>query len=157
MGKLSREMKLSTRSRYGTRLMLDMAEHYEEGPIQLGLIAKRQGIPSKYLEQIIIPLKKANYVKSIRGYKGGHMLAKCPDEITVGEIVTLLEGGLKLTVCTVDPGICERSETCVTRLLWKQATDAMTEKLDAVTLADLVKMVLASENNEMVGCISDGE
>jgi Rrf2 family transcriptional regulator, iron-sulfur cluster assembly transcription factor len=150
-------MKLSTRSRYGTRLMLDMAEHYEEGPIQLGLIAKRQGIPSKYLEQIIIPLKKANYVKSIRGYKGGHMLAKRPDEITVGEIVTLLEGGLKLTVCTVDPGICERSETCVTRLLWKQATDAMTDKLDAVTLADLVKMVRASENNEMVGCISDGE
>jgi len=150
-------MKLSTRSRYGTRLMLDMAEHYEKGPIQLGVIAKRLGIPSKYLEQIIIPLKKANYVKSLRGYKGGHMLAKRPDEITVGEIVALMEGGLKLTVCTGDPEVCERSESCVTRLLWKQATDAMTEKLDAVTLADLVIMVRANENNEMAGCISDGE
>jgi Rrf2 family transcriptional regulator, iron-sulfur cluster assembly transcription factor len=150
-------MKLSTRSRYGTRLMLDMAEHYDEGPIQLGVIAKRQGIPPKYLEQIIIPLKKANYVKSLRGYKGGHMLARRPEEITVGEIVALMEGGLKLTVCTEAPEICERSETCVTRLLWKQATDAMTEKLDAVTLADLVKMVRANEKCEMVGCISDEE
>jgi Rrf2 family transcriptional regulator, iron-sulfur cluster assembly transcription factor len=148
-------MKLSTRSRYGTRLMLDMAEHYEEGPIRLGLIAKRQGIPSKYLEQIIIPLKKANYVKSLRGYKGGHMLAKRPDEITVGEIVTLMEGGLRLTSCGDNPEVCERSETCVTRLLWKQATDAMTEKLNAINLADLVIMVRAKENNEMVGCISD--
>jgi Rrf2 family transcriptional regulator, iron-sulfur cluster assembly transcription factor len=137
--------------------MLDMAEHYDQGAIQLGVIAKRQGIPSKYLEQIIIPLKKANYVKSVRGYKGGHMLAKPPDEITVREIVALMEGGLKLAVCTSDPEICERSETCVTRLLWKQATDAMAEKLEAVTLADLVKMVRANESNQMVGCISDEE
>ena len=86
-------MKLSTRSRYGTRLMLDMAEHYNEGPIQLGVIAKRQNIPVKYLEQIIIPLKKANYVKSVRGNRGGHMLAKPPDAISVGEIVDLMEGG----------------------------------------------------------------
>jgi Rrf2 family transcriptional regulator, iron-sulfur cluster assembly transcription factor len=135
--------------------MLDMAEHYEEGPIQLGLIAKRQGIPPKYLEQIIIPLKKANYVKSVRGYKGGHMLAKRPDEITVGEIVSLMEGGFKLTSCGDNPEVCERSESCVTRLLWKQATDAMTEKLDAITFADLVTMVRAKENDEMVGCISD--
>jgi Rrf2 family protein len=137
--------------------MLDMAEHYDEGPIRLGLIAERQGIPIKYLEQIIIPLKKANYVKSIRGYKGGHMLAKRPDEITVGEIVALMEGGLKLTLCGDNPEVCERSEKCVTRLLWKQATDAMAEKLDAITLADLVRMVRASENIEMVSCISEGE
>jgi Rrf2 family transcriptional regulator, iron-sulfur cluster assembly transcription factor len=137
--------------------MLDMAEHYDEGPIQLGVIARRQAIPSKYLEQIIIPLKKANYVVSLRGYKGGHMLARRPDEITVGEIVALMEGGLKLTVCANDPEVCERSGTCVTRLLWKQATDAMAEKLNAVTLADLVKMVRANDDIEMVDCISDEE
>ena len=71
-------MKLSAKSRYGTRLMLDMAQHYQEGPIHLATVAKRQGISVKYLEQIIIPLKKANYVKSVRGPKGGHTLAKPP-------------------------------------------------------------------------------
>ena len=63
-------MKLSTRSRYGTRLMLDMAQHYREGPIQLGDIAKRQEVSVKYLEQIIIPLKKARYIESVRGTQG---------------------------------------------------------------------------------------
>ncbi len=131
-------MKLSTRSRYGTRLILDMARNYDTGPIQIGQIARRQNIPVKYLEQIIIPLKKANYVKSFRGYKGGHMLAKPPQEITVGEIVAVLEGGLKLTPCVTNPEACERSATCVTRFLWKEATDAIHERLNAITFSDLI-------------------
>ena len=72
-------MKLSAKSRYGTRLMLDMAQHYHDGPIHLASVAKRQGISLKYLEQIIIPLKKAHYIQSVRGPKGGHILAKPPD------------------------------------------------------------------------------
>jgi len=132
-------LKLSTRSRYGTRLMLEMAQNYEQGAVQLGVIAKRQNIPVKYLEQIIIPLKNANYVKSTRGKKGGHMLAKPPAEITVAEIVSLLEGGFKLTDCTESPEVCERSADCSTRLLWKEATEAMVEKLRATTLADLLE------------------
>ena len=72
-------MKLSTKSRYGTRLMLDMAQHYQDGPIHLANVAKRQGISVKYLEQIIIPLKKANYILSVRGPKGGHTLASSPE------------------------------------------------------------------------------
>jgi Rrf2 family transcriptional regulator, iron-sulfur cluster assembly transcription factor len=150
-------MKLSTRSRYGTRLMLDMAEHQGEGPIRLGTIAKRQGIPAKYLEQIIIPLQKASYVTSVRGNKGGHMLARRPQEITVGEIVALLEGGRKLTACSDHPEACERAAVCVTRLLWKEATEAMYEKLNAVTLADLVAMVRAHGKDEVFGSIGDGE
>jgi Rrf2 family iron-sulfur cluster assembly transcriptional regulator len=150
-------MKLSTRSRYGTRLMLDMAEHYQEGPIQLRTIAERQGIPVKYLEQIIIPLKKAGYVTSVRGYKGGHMLAKPPQEITAGEIVALLEGGRRLALCTDDPGICRRAETCVTRLLWKEATEAMYEKLSAYTLADLLMMVRAHGRAGVPDSICDRE
>ena len=86
-------MKLSTRSRYGTRMLLDMAKHYNQGPVQLGDIAKRQNISMKYLEQIIIPLKRAHYVESVQGPKGGHLLAKPPEQITVAEIVTLLEEG----------------------------------------------------------------
>ena len=84
-------MKLSTRSCYGARLMLDLAQHYDEGFTQLGEVATRQDISVKYLEQIIIPLKKGLYVKSARGAKGGHMLTRPPNNITVGEIVALLE------------------------------------------------------------------
>lgn len=132
-------MKLSTRSRYGTRMMLDMAQHYNEGPTQIGNIAKRQDISVKYLEQLIIPLKKANYIKSVRGPKGGHILAKSPEEITVGEIVNLLEGGITLTDCIEKPDICNRSSHCLTRGVWQEATKAMYNKLNSITLAEMIK------------------
>jgi Rrf2 family iron-sulfur cluster assembly transcriptional regulator len=132
-------MKLSTRSRYGTRLMLDMAQHYNEGPIQLGDIAKRQNLSVKYLEQIIIPLKKAHYIVSVRGPKGGHILARPPEEVSIGEIVALMEESTSLVECVEKPAVCERAPRCPTRLLWKEASEAMFEKLQAVTLADLVE------------------
>lgn len=131
-------MKLSTRSRYGTRLMLDMAEHYDDGPIHLMKIAQRQGISVKYLEQIIIPLKKAHYVKSVRGPKGGHILAKPPEEITVGEIVALLEESVSLVDCSYNDTVCERSQICPTRHIWQEAAQAMFAKLESITLADLL-------------------
>ncbi|MHB9075538.1 MAG: RrF2 family transcriptional regulator [Desulfobaccales bacterium] len=131
-------MKLSTKSRYGTRLMLDMAQHYNDGPIHLANVAKRQGISVKYLEQIIIPLKKANYVKSLRGPKGGHILSRPPEEITVGEIVALLEEGASLTACSGNPMVCERSSACATRYIWQEAAQAMFDKLQSITLADLL-------------------
>ncbi len=132
-------MKLSTRSRYGTRMMLDLAQHYEDGPVQIGDIAKRQDISVKYLEQLIIPLKKADYVTSVRGPKGGHMLARDPEEITVGDIVEVLEGGIDLTNCIEDPDICDRSEACLTRDVWKTATKAMYGELNSVNLSDMIK------------------
>lgn len=141
-------MKLSTRSRYGTRLMLDMAQHYKEGPIQLGDIAKRQDVSVKYLEQIIIPLKKAHYIESVRGPKGGHILTKAPEEITVGEIVALLEEGTSLVECTEDTTVCERANSCPTRLIWKEASEAMFERLQSITLADLVEKANVMESEE---------
>jgi len=138
-------MKLSTRCRYGTRLMLDMAQHYNEGPIQLGDIAKRQDLSVKYLEQIIIPLKKAGYIDSVRGPKGGHVLAKSPEEINLGEIVALLEETTSLVACIEEPEVCERADTCPTRLVWKEVSEAVFEKLKAVTLADLVERAKAIE------------
>jgi Rrf2 family protein len=141
-------MKLSTRSRYGTRLMLDMAQHYNEGPIQLGEIAKRQDVSVKYLEQIIIPLKKAHYIDSVRGPKGGHILTRPPEEITVAEIVAVLEEGTSLVECVEVPSVCERAPVCPTRLLWKEASDAMFDRLQAVTLADLVERAKTAESKE---------
>lgn len=131
-------MKLSTRSRYGTRLILDMAQHQRKTPIQLGEIARRQNISLKYLEQIIRPLKRAQYIKSFRGSKGGHMLNKPPEQITVGEVVALLEGGSVLTHCSKNPKICSRSERCLTRYLWIEASDALFARLNQITFADLL-------------------
>jgi Rrf2 family transcriptional regulator, iron-sulfur cluster assembly transcription factor len=131
-------MKLSTRSRYGTRLILDMAQHQGETPIQLGEIARRQNISLKYLEQIIRPLKRAHYIKSFRGSKGGHMLNKPPEQITVGEIVALLEGGSILTHCSKYPKDCSRAEQCPTRYLWIEASNALFARLNQITFADLL-------------------
>ena len=137
-------MKLSTRSRYGTRMILDMAQHYNNGPIQLGDIAKRQNVSLKYLEQIIRPLKEANYINSFRGSRGGHVLSMPPREITVGEIVAVLEGGSSLTPCSDNPDGCDRVDDCVTRYLWVEASKAIFERLGNITFADL----LAIEKNE---------
>jgi len=131
-------MKLSTRSRYGTRMMLDLAQHYDEGPVQIGNVSKRENISVKYLEQLIIPLKKANFIKSVRGPKGGHMLAKPPEEITVGEIVRVLEGGINLSSCIENPEMCDRTGDCLTRGLWEEATKAMYKKLNSATLSKMI-------------------
>jgi Rrf2 family transcriptional regulator, iron-sulfur cluster assembly transcription factor len=132
-------MKLSTRSRYGTRMMIDMAQRYNEGPVQIGDIARRVDVSVKYLEQLIIPLKKAGYITSVRGPKGGHMLSRPPEAISIGEVVRVLEGGINLSDCVENPKVCDKSEVCLTRSLWEEATKAMHDRLDATTLAEMVR------------------
>ena len=132
-------MKLSTRSRYGTRLMIDLAQYSDEGPVRINDVAKRQDISVKYLEQLIIPLKKANYIKSVRGPKGGHLLAKPKDRITVGEIVRLLENETSLAPCIENPDKCYRSKSCVSRVIWKKASKAAYDSLDSITLSELIR------------------
>ncbi len=131
-------MKLSTRSRYGTRMMADLAEHYDEGPVQIGSIANRQDVSVKYLEQLIIPLKKSGLIKSVRGPKGGHMLSRPPNEITVGEIVKVLEGGIDLTGCIQEAGSCERSGYCMVRKVWQEASKAIYDILHSKYLTDII-------------------
>lgn len=134
-------MKLSTRSRYGVRLMLDLALHSSGGPVHLGAVARRQGVGIKYLEQIAMPLKRANYLKGIRGPKGGLLLARAPEDITIAGVVELLEGELKLTRCIDDAGLCDRSEHCVTRMVWAEVTEAVRAKLESISLRDLMNRV----------------
>jgi len=121
-------------------MMLDLAEHYDQGPVQMSDIAKRQDISAKYLEQLIIPLKKANFIKSVRGPKGGHMLAAPPEEITIGKIVQVLEGGIDLSECIENPDMCNRSGGCPSRSVWEEATKAMFDKLDSITLYKMIEM-----------------
>jgi Rrf2 family protein len=115
-----------------------MAQHQGKTPIQLGEIARRQNISLKYLEQIIRPLKRAQYIKSFRGSKGGHMLSKPPEQITVGEVVALLEFSSALTHCSKNPHTCSRSEQCPTRYLWMEASKALFDRLNQITFADLL-------------------
>lgn len=139
-------MKISTRTRYGTRMMLDLARHYEGGYIQLREIAENQGLSLKYLEQIIIPLRRAGFLKAARGARGGYRLAKPPGDIVIGEIVAVLEGEDALMECQADPEACSRSKTCPTRRLWKEMRDAMYGTLNAITLAGLMKWGETSED-----------
>jgi Rrf2 family iron-sulfur cluster assembly transcriptional regulator len=137
-------MKLSTKSRYGIRMLVDLGRHHAQGPISIGEISKRQGISVKYLEQLIRPLQRVKLVESVRGPKGGHMLAKGSHEITMGEIVRLFEGQVDLVKCISLPENCQMSEDCRVRLAWQAATQAMFEKLDAITIADLLADISVS-------------
>lgn len=135
-------MRLSTRSRYGVRMVLDIALNGDDGPVRIGDIAKRQGISMKYLEKLIRILKQAGYIKSKRGPKGGHSLARPLQEITVGEVVRVLEGQSALTACVEDEKACQTCDNaadCLTRELWTEASEAMFAKLDSYTLAEVVK------------------
>ena len=131
-------MKLSTRGRYGTRLMVELAKHYGMGPLSMTEISKKQDIPVKYLEQIIIPLKKANLVSSIRGPKGGHMLSRPPDQINVWEVLLLLESKLTFVDCLTNESACENVGSCVVRPLWARAYEAVRDLFQETSLKDLL-------------------
>jgi Rrf2 family protein len=132
-------MKLSTRSRYGVRLMLDLALKSTKGSVFLKDIAKEEEISEKYLSLIIIPLKAAGFVNSIRGAHGGYTLAKPASAITLKEIVDVLEGETCLVDCVKNPSACSRSDTCASRDLWTILSDNISQTLGSVTLDDLVR------------------
>jgi len=131
-------MKLTTKTRYGTRLLLDLALHQGQGAVQMSEISTRQNVSVKYLEQLIRPLKKAKLVVSTRGPKGGHMLAKSPDKITLGQITRLFEGSSSLVECISGSKKCEKAKDCAVRLAWEKAAQALFDKLDTITISDLV-------------------
>jgi Rrf2 family protein len=135
-------MRLTTKSRYGTRMLLDLALHTDEGPVPLGDIAKRQNISLKYLEKLIRKLKEAGFINSQRGPFGGHMLAKAPEEISIGDIVRVLEEKTAITDCAERNdklcGICNRAGDCLSRWVWIEASKAMFQRLDTITLGSLI-------------------
>lgn len=133
-------MKISTRGRYALRMMLDLAMHNDEySPIKV--IAERQNISNKYLEQIITVLSRAGYVKSIRGPQGGYKLARPASEYTVGMILRLIEGSLVPVACMEDnPNQCPRCEICATLEVWKKIDEAVSNVVDNITLEDLMQI-----------------
>jgi Rrf2 family protein len=144
-------MKLSTKIRYGARAMLELASHYGEGPIELREIAREQDISVKYLEQVIIPLRTAGLVKSVRGSKGGYALSRHPSEICLDEVVETLEGPIHLVDCIRDAKICKRSSSCVTRDIWTEVSDALHRVLNSITLEEMVRRKAKKESGDSPG------
>ena len=132
-------MKLSTRGRYGTRALLDLALHNREKPVLLKNIAEREQISVRYLQHLITPLIAGGIVRTTRGAKGGVSLAKPPKEIKLSEAIQLLEGSIAPAECINSPGICSRSKLCVTRDIWGELKQAMDGILESTTLQDLVE------------------
>ena len=130
-------MKLSTRGRYGTRAMLDVALHGAEGPVRLKDIARRQEVSKKYLEHLTSRLEAAGLLRSVRGAGGGISLARPASEIKLSEILQTLEGPSALVECVDNPEWCPRSASCATRDIWMQIGRLTSDFLESKTLEDI--------------------
>ncbi|WP_300463799.1 Rrf2 family transcriptional regulator [Desulfobacula sp.] len=137
-------MRLTTKSRYGTRLILDIAIYGKEKPVPLSDVSSRQNISVKYLEQLTSKLKKAGIITSHRGPFGGHRLAKPPEDISIGSIVRILEESTAITDCAEQGkkvcGICNRAGECLSRWIWVEASRAMFDRLDQITISSLLEI-----------------
>lgn len=141
-------MKLSTRARYGLRALIDLAIYSETEAVSIQSIANRQNISVSYLEQLMSKMKKANLVESTRGASGGYRLARPMEEISVGDVLRVLEGSLEAVDCTAYGGkhTCEGAESCVAKYVWKRINDSITEAVDHIMLGQLIEESRRKEN-----------
>jgi|GEM_PF-180885 len=131
-------MRISASSHYASRILVMLTRHADEAPIPAAALADRSGISIKFVEKLIRPLKQAGLVESVRGATGGHMLAMRPEQISLGDVVRAMEGGIDLTHCCDDPERCRSKESCRTRQMWSGVSRALERTLDAITLLDLL-------------------
>ena len=132
-------MKLSTRGRYGIHAMFDLAQNYGGDPQPVKAIAERQGLSEAYLEQLFAVLRREGLIKSVRGAQGGYMLARAPEEISVGDVLRALEGGLSLLDCLSEDDACGKSCDCPTRSVWLRMQNGLQEIVDGITLKDILE------------------
>jgi len=132
-------LKISTKGRYALQMLLDLAEHKNDGFIALKEIAERQKISKQYLEQIITIISNSKILRANRGKQGGYMLAKDPSKIVVGHILRITEGSLSSTACLEsDINDCEISDSCKTLYIWQELNKVIADYLDSVTLQDIL-------------------
>lgn len=137
-------MKVSTRAEYGIRALIDLAQHFGEGPVQSHEIARRQGLPEPYLNQLLTTLRRAGLVQSKRGPNGGHTLARAPEGVTVGEAFLVLEGTVAPWLCVEEEDAhCIYAPGCGLRPVWQAVKAATEDVLNRTTLADIVGRPLA--------------
>ena len=130
-------MKLSTKGRYGVKAMVELAINYGGAPLSIKTISKRQNISEYYLEQLFSPLRKAKLITSIRGAQGGYVLSREPKDITVAEIMYVLDGPIEIAEC-IDGVSCDNLDCCATRLLWAKIKNSIDDVMKSVTLQDIV-------------------
>lgn len=130
-------MKISTKTRYGMRLMIDVAQNQGGGCVALKDVSERQGVSKKYLEQVVAPLVAADLLSVTRGTQGGYRLARSAKDITLADIVGASEDGIELLACTVDAKACDRADDCISRRIWGGMQDAIRDYLAGQTLADV--------------------
>ncbi len=138
-------MKISTKGRYGTRLLLDLALHQGKEPVLLRDIAQRQQIPLAYLKHLVTPLIAGGLIHSSRGVKGGVSLARAPGQIKLDEVIQFLEGPIAVAECVDHPETCDRSGLCASRDVWAEVGKAMGGVLESTTLRDLAERQKAKE------------
>jgi Rrf2 family protein len=139
-------MKISTKGDYATRALQDLALHYDQGPIPIEKIASRQGLPVRYLEQLLLTLKRAGFLLSKRGVNGGYSLAKPPTQITLGAILRTVDGPIESIYCVGDPPRqeCAHETECVLRGVWTDVSQAISAIVDHTTLQDLCDRMRAT-------------
>lgn len=143
-------MKLSTKSRYGVRAVLEIARNYQKGPIKRRDIAQRQEISDAYLENILLVLRNTGIIETTRGANGGYVLARPPEKITILEIVDSLEGSIAPVECVEDPDGCRKSCSCAARNVWRKLHEARVKILGEMHLSDLLNDAKACETAEYV-------
>lgn len=132
-------MKVSTKGDYGVRALVELAHHYGEGPMQSAAIASRQEVPEPYLDQLLTALRRAGFIRSVRGPQGGHALIRAPEEVKLSEVMLALEGSLAPMACVDDPDACTKTGGCVQRGVWEQVRDATQAILENVSIGDLAE------------------
>lgn len=134
-------IRFSTRGEYGIRMMMDLARHYGHGPQPLSEIARHEGMSAAYLEQLVGKLRRAGLVTSRHGSHGGYELSKAPVEVTVGQVMRVLEGPISPMICATEgesEALCDRQTFCSANLVWERVRDSVAQALDSLTLADLI-------------------
>lgn len=142
-------MKLTMKGDYGLRAMLDLAAYYGQGPIESSDIANRQYIPEQYLDQILMALRKEGLIKSVRGPKGGHMLARPPAQITMAQVMQALEGYVPPMECLPDPDFCKLSPGCALRDVWREIDELTQRILVSTTVEQLAQKHRAGTTETM--------
>ena len=132
-------MRVSMKGDYGVRALVELAHHYGEGPVQSAVIAGRQSIPEPYLDQLLTSLRRAGFIRSIRGPQGGHALIRDPRALKLSEAIGALEGSLSPIGCLDDPEGCPKTMNCCLRPVWQEIEQATVKILDGITIADLAE------------------
>ncbi|MCH8994179.1 MAG: Rrf2 family transcriptional regulator [Chloroflexi bacterium] len=132
-------MKVSTKGDYGVRALVELAHHYGQGPVQSAEIASRQEVPEPYLDQLLTTLRRAGFIRSVRGPQGGHALILKPAELRLSDVMVALEGSLAPIACVDDPDACTRTGGCIQREVWERVRDATQEILESVSIGDLAE------------------